>query len=251
MELGRSDDINELATALAKAQGSIESATFDRENPHFRSKYASLASVINAGRKALSANGIAIVQLINDGELTTLMMHTSGQWLSSTSALPVTARPQEFGSALTYMRRYHMMSIICVGVDDDESDDDANAAEAGKLRMPARRTPAQPAQNVIRPQAVVGAAATGYDPETGEVTAADDTSPSSPAGPAAPVDIPPGAAGSLTDKARATIQMMAREAAQRGREHFDKYFLTLPPEGKRVVTLMQAELAPILGPKDG
>jgi ERF superfamily len=245
----RSEKIEELAAALAKAQGSIESATFDRENPHFRSKYASLASVINAGRKALSENGIAVSQLINDGELTTLLMHTSGQWLSSTTALPVTARPQEFGSALTYLRRYHMMSIICIGVDDDENDDDASAAEAAKLKMP-RRTPPQPAPNIMRSPGYKLSTGPSHDPETGEVNEDDDTSARpSPAGPAATSSTLEAAGSTLSEKATATIQMMAREAAKRGREQFDIYFLGLPPEGKRIVTLMQPELAPILGPR--
>jgi hypothetical protein len=92
-----------------------------------------------------------------------------------------------------------------------------------------------------------------HDPETGEVRQEeDDTSArASPAGPAAS-GINPEAAGStpaITPAATANIQFLAREAAKRGREQLKTYFKGLPAEGKRIVTLMQAELEELLGPK--
>ena len=50
----KSDQINELATALAKAQGELESASKNALNPHFKNKYADLASVWDAARAPLS-----------------------------------------------------------------------------------------------------------------------------------------------------------------------------------------------------
>jgi hypothetical protein len=243
----RSEEINEIAAALAKAQGQMENAPFDRTNPHFRSKYASLASVVNAGRKALSENGIAVSQLINNGNLTTLMMHASGQWLSSTMSLPVTPRPQELGSALTYFRRYHLSSIMGISADDD---DDANAAEEAAKRGNGRRAPPPPGENVMHKHQL----STGgpYDPETGEVRQEEvDSSPARPSpAPPAPALEQTGAGGStLSDPAIANIRFLATEAAKRGREQLNVYFKGLPPEGKRIVTLMQAELEKILPPK--
>ena len=58
----QSESIKELATALAKAQGALKPAVKDSLNPHFKSKYADLASVWEACREPLSSNGIAIVQ---------------------------------------------------------------------------------------------------------------------------------------------------------------------------------------------
>jgi ERF superfamily len=126
MKTMRSPEINEIAAALAKAQGQMRNATLNRTNPHFKSRYADLASVFDAIRKPLADNGLAITQLINNSTLTTMLMHTSGQWLSSERALPETGRPQELGSALTYFRRYMLSSLIGIGADDD---DDANGAE--------------------------------------------------------------------------------------------------------------------------
>ena len=120
-----SEQISELAAALAKAQGMMENAVMNRVNPHFKSKYADLAAIFDAARKPLSANGLAIVQTIGDGVLHTRLLHTSGQWIASEHPLPMTGRPQEIGSALTYARRYSLSALIGIAADED---DDANAA---------------------------------------------------------------------------------------------------------------------------
>ena len=121
-----SEQISELAAALAKAQGMMENAIMNRTNPHFKTKYADLAAVLNAARKPLSANGLAIVQTIGDGVLHTRLLHTSGQWIASEHPLPMSGRPQEIGSALTYARRYSLSALIGIAADED---DDATGAE--------------------------------------------------------------------------------------------------------------------------
>jgi len=124
--MNTSEQISELAAALAKAQGAMENAIMNRTNPHFKTKYADLAAVLNAARKPLSANGLAIVQTIGDGVLHTRLLHTSGQWIASEHPLPMTGRPQEIGSALTYARRYSLSALIGIAADED---DDATGAE--------------------------------------------------------------------------------------------------------------------------
>jgi hypothetical protein len=120
-----SEQISELAAALAAAQGMMENAVMNRVNPHFKSKYADLAAIFDAARKPLSANGLAIVQTIGDGVLHTRLLHTSGQWIASEHPLPMSGRPQEIGSALTYARRYSLSALIGIAADED---DDANVA---------------------------------------------------------------------------------------------------------------------------
>ena len=120
-----SEQISELAAALAAAQGMMENAIMNRTNPHFKTKYADLAAVLNAARKPLSANGLAIVQTIGDGVLHTRLLHTSGQWIASEHPLPMSGKPQEIGSALTYARRYSLSALIGIAADED---DDANVA---------------------------------------------------------------------------------------------------------------------------
>lgn len=130
--MDKSDTITELAKALAKAQGQISPALKDSENPHFRSKYADLSSVWAACRKPLTDNGLSVVQMPVDAPtpgsvaLTTLLLHTSGEYISSTVSAPLTKQDaQGIGSALTYLRRYALSAIIGVVADDD---DDGNAA---------------------------------------------------------------------------------------------------------------------------
>jgi len=123
--MNTSEQISELAAALAAAQGAMKNAVMNRTNPHFKSRYADLAAIWDAARQPLSANGLAVVQTIGDGVLHTRLLHTSGQWIASEHPLPMAGRPQEIGSALTYARRYSLSALIGIAADED---DDANAA---------------------------------------------------------------------------------------------------------------------------
>ena len=140
--MNRSDQINELAKALASAQAEIGTASKDRENPHFRSRYATLASVQDACRSALSRHGLSVVQLPGgEGqrvEMTTVLMHSSGQWIScSGSYTAVKNDPQAVGSCITYARRQQLAAVVGVAPDDD----DGNAASEP---TPAKAAPAPP-----------------------------------------------------------------------------------------------------------
>lgn len=132
----QSEQINELAAALAKAQAAIKNATYNRVNPHFKNKYADLAACFDAVRKPLSDHGLSVTQTTEVREggmvLVTRLMHTSGQWIRGEYPLPASGRPQEIGSALTYAKRYSLSSIAGIAADDD---DDAEAAtERGHKR---------------------------------------------------------------------------------------------------------------------
>lgn len=129
----KSESINELAAALAVAQSQIKPAAKDTDNPFFKSKYADLAAIWEVIREPLSKNGLSVSQFVeNEGEfvlVTTMLLHKSGQWLSSTMSLkPMKADPQAAGSAATYGRRYGLSAIVGVVADID---DDGNAATFG------------------------------------------------------------------------------------------------------------------------
>ena len=129
----QSENINELAAALSKAQGKITGALKDSSNPFFKSKYADLASVWDACREQLSANGLAVVQsLSNEADniiVITTLVHSSGQWMRGSLAVkPVKHDPQGIGSAITYARRYALAAIVGVA----QIDDDAEAAMGRK-----------------------------------------------------------------------------------------------------------------------
>ena len=132
----QTENTNELAAALAMAQGAMEAAKFDKQNPHFKNKYASLAAVIEAIRKPLSDNGLSYTQTTEIREngfvLLTTLRHASGQWIASEYPLPVAKgakddgiKPQEMGSALSYARRYSLSALVCIS---SEEDDDAEGA---------------------------------------------------------------------------------------------------------------------------
>jgi hypothetical protein len=124
----QSDTIGELAKALAQAQGEMTPASKDATNPHFKNRYADLASVWDACRAPLSKHGLAVSQLTarrEDGSvlLTTLLMHSSGEFVGSyLSAKPSQENPQVIGSILTYLRRYALASIVGVVADDDDGE---------------------------------------------------------------------------------------------------------------------------------
>lgn len=125
-----SEQIDQLATALAKAQGSMHGALKDSANPFFKSKYADLESVWTACRKALSENGLSVVQSTSGVEngvaVTTTLLHASGQWMRDTLPLhPKDVSPQGIGSAITYGRRYALAAMVGVY----QTDDDAEAAQ--------------------------------------------------------------------------------------------------------------------------
>jgi len=122
-----------LFAALAKVQGAIEGARKGTDNPFFKSKYADLASVWDACREQLSANGFAVIQRpVGDDPqivvLETILGHESGEWISGTLTMkPVKADPQGIGSCITYARRYALASMVGVAPEDD----DGNAASKG------------------------------------------------------------------------------------------------------------------------
>lgn len=125
----RSASIAALAAALAKAQGEMEGAAKGNINPHFKSKYADLASVWDACREPLSKHGLSILQPVKaDGPqvtVTTILAHSSGEWIEE--SLTMTAQqntPQGVGSAITYGRRYGLASMVGIAPEDD----DGNAA---------------------------------------------------------------------------------------------------------------------------
>lgn len=130
-----SEGINELVTALAKAQGQIQGAAKDSDNPFFKSKYADLASVWDACRNALSTNGLAVIQTLADCEfgkvrVITTLAHSSGQWIKSVLTLsPKDTSPQGIGSGITYARRYALAAIVGVAPEDD----DGNQATHGNI----------------------------------------------------------------------------------------------------------------------
>jgi hypothetical protein len=148
-----SDVISDLAASLVKAHAEISGVVKSATNPFFKSKYADLESVVEAVKPALLKQGIVIVQGLQDAEngvaVETMLLHSSGQWISSTLRLPASKEDaQGYGSACTYGRRYGLMAICGVPAEDD----DGNAATAtSNPEKPARRGNSSQAPRLAEP----------------------------------------------------------------------------------------------------
>jgi hypothetical protein len=162
-----SENVNELAVALAKAQSAISSAHKDRANPFFNSKYATLDAIWEACRGPLTSNGLSVIQAASSAgktvTVTTRLLHLSGQWVQAPLTLDgKDASPQAVGSAITYARRYGLGAMVGVTA---EEDDDANAAQPAAPAAAKRPLP-RSAPKVL-PDAPVGG---GMPPQSKEDT---------------------------------------------------------------------------------
>lgn len=130
-----------LFAALAAAQGQATDAKLDSVNPGFKSRYASLASVLERTRPVLAANGLCLLMapVREDG-------HAGVDWtLGHTGGASLTGRvlfrlaqdtPQGAGSAITYARRYTYSAILGIAADDD---DDGNAGSLPSKPQPTQK----------------------------------------------------------------------------------------------------------------
>lgn len=119
--------------ALAAAQMQMGKALKSAANPHFKSKYADLAEVADACMPALNSNGIAVIQPIReqDGKLyaVTILAHEGGETLECPVPLIVQKNDmQGLGSAITYARRYGLMSMAGIAPEDDDGNAAAKSA---------------------------------------------------------------------------------------------------------------------------
>lgn len=131
-EVFSSPDLAELAKAMVKVQQALNPACKDAENAFVKNRYATLNSVIDACRDALTAQSVWVAQYPVAAEaghlgLVTKLVHgNSGQWQSSMMVMPLPKNdPQGYGSALTYARRYGLATLVGMV---SEADDDAEAA---------------------------------------------------------------------------------------------------------------------------
>jgi hypothetical protein len=129
--MNKSDNIADLAAALAKAQAEIQNPKFDSNNPFFKSKYASLAGVRDAVIPTLAKYGLSVIQEVRHdagvSHCATTLLHASGQWIEQAPfSVPVSkADAQGACAGATYARRASLQALCCVVGD---SDDDGEAA---------------------------------------------------------------------------------------------------------------------------
>lgn len=125
-----SEQTDVIDAAMAKAQKAMRAAAKDAINPHFKSKYADLASVWDAIREPLTGNGIAVLQNVENfgkGVAVTTRLVCAGQWYEFGPLVVPLAQESAhgIGSAITYGKRYALSAAVGVATDED---DDGNAA---------------------------------------------------------------------------------------------------------------------------
>ena len=140
--------MKEIAAAFVKAQKGFMPAVKSSENPFFNSKYADLASCIEAVIWSLNDNGIALVQHTSEADkgviVHTIFVHESGEIMETGSIFfpAVQNTPQAFGSALTYARRYSLMAACGIAPEDDDG-------HAGSQPKPQSQRPTQHTPNTL------------------------------------------------------------------------------------------------------
>ena len=131
-----SENIAEIAAALAKAQGVMAKAKRSGVNDHFRSRYPMLDDLLEVARDALSGVSIAFVQSAGTdpgaglARVSTMLLHSSGQWMQSTVEYPVEGNVQSLGSTFTYLRRQSLSSLLGISCDVDD-DGEASRISGG------------------------------------------------------------------------------------------------------------------------
>jgi hypothetical protein len=127
----QSESIDKIIPAFIAFQSDMPSVPKDGNNPHFKSKYATLGAITEATRPHLAKHGLGFMQWMSNRDgyqlIVTRIMHTSGQWMEDEGYIlnPTKNDPQGMGSAVTYARRYTLGASLGIITEDD---DDGNRA---------------------------------------------------------------------------------------------------------------------------
>jgi len=144
-----SESINELASALVKAQAEFGAVPKGSVNPFFKSKYAALPDVVQHATPILTKHGLAVSQFIDSEDtMTTYLLHSSGQFIAHTMTMHlVKSDPQAQGSAVTYARRYAYMAVLGLVADED---DDGNAGTRPSVKVVSKPKPTDNLRKILQ-----------------------------------------------------------------------------------------------------
>lgn len=120
-----------LIQALASAQAEMKNAPFDKVNPHFKSKFASLTSIRNTALPVLAKHGIAVTQpgiQLESGTwaIRTILSKGDEHMQGDTPIIADKNNAQAFGSAMTYAKRYGLSAMVCIASDEDDDGNEAS-----------------------------------------------------------------------------------------------------------------------------
>jgi hypothetical protein len=167
--MGQSEKIGTVSGALGKAQAAMKALHKDANNPHFKSRYATLNAVLDVVKPVLAECGLVVTQMPTGahqmaGLVTKLMHPASGEWLAEEALLPLQQQgPQAYVSAITYARRTALAAMFNLAADDDDGET-AEGRGAWSAPQPAPRREAQAPGNArpaARPPQTSSPATTG------------------------------------------------------------------------------------------
>ncbi len=140
-----------LYKALSAAQSEMTKAKKDSLNPHFKSKYADLSSVQDACMSALLKHGFAVIQPTgvdeNGPHVQTIFVHESGESIECKVPILFGENMQKYGSAMTYARRYGLMTLAGIAPEDDDGHVASSAVE--QQAKPAKKGISEPTETAI------------------------------------------------------------------------------------------------------
>ena len=135
----KSESIKEISSALVIANKELKNVTYDSTNPFFKSKYASLAHILDTVRPIMTKNGLSVIQEASrpdDGyiDVNTLLTHSSGEWIETVVNIAIGKRdgPQGVGIAITYGRRYAISALLNISSEEDNDGNDSEKKEDKK-----------------------------------------------------------------------------------------------------------------------
>lgn len=131
--MNKSESIKELAKALSDFQGKCEAISLNKNvkvtmksGGNYFFKYATFDHILNIVKPVLNEFGLSFTQLLEkQGVITTVLMHSSGEWISTTTEVQSTGSIQDLGGHYSYLKRYALCGILGV---IGEEDDDANGS---------------------------------------------------------------------------------------------------------------------------
>lgn len=125
--------IDQIAIALSRAQGELESVPKDEMGYGY--SYSSLADTIRLAKPVLAKYELAISQLVSNKEnrpaVITILMHSSGQFIRSEASLPLIEmkgcnEAQRAGAVYSYLRRYALQAILNMSSEDNDAASEVN-----------------------------------------------------------------------------------------------------------------------------
>lgn len=171
--MNKSETIGKLSLALSKAQAEMPEVKKNAQNPFLKNKYADLGAVIEASRAVLAKNELAVTQFpVSDGDkigVTTLLAHSSGEWLEETILISATdakglSFAQSAGVVISYLRRYAWASILGMYADEDTDGNHQKSSEPVQNKTKREKLVERYTDRLVR------ASALGIDTKAWELT---------------------------------------------------------------------------------